>query len=214
MKLQTLQVIQIFIECRNIVGGASVRVSKRSLFRLEITVGCRLCAYPNIRVCGVWYVWCEGGVCACVCVCVLKWLCVCVESVWDVRFVFWCCGVLLCVLCVLCVGLCVGLCLWCGVCGFVLFLFLFSLSNNDNDHSCSRLSLCTQGSELPQGPECMDLGPFLVGRTCSHHARNNCPGLTVQALCHLEWSGPVSVLEMGVVFGGVWCSVVVCGSMW
>ena len=54
--------------------------------------------------------------CACrvvCCACVLKWLCVCVENVcgvcvesvcvWDVRFVFWCCGVLLCVLCVLCV---------------------------------------------------------------------------------------------------------------
>ena len=26
----------------------------------------------------------------------------------------------------------------------------------------------------------------------------------VQASCHLEGSGPVSVLEMGVVFGGVW----------
>ena len=130
MKLQTLQVIQIFIECRNIVGGASVRVSKRSLFRLEITVGCRLCAYPNIRVCGVWYVWCEGGVCACVCVCVcvLKWLCVCVESVWDVRFVFWCCGALLCVLCVVCWVVCVGLCLWCGVVCVVSFSF-FSFSS-------------------------------------------------------------------------------------
>ena len=32
---------------------------------------------------------------------------------WDVRFVFWCCGVLLCVVCVVCVGLC----LWCVVCG-------------------------------------------------------------------------------------------------
>ena len=35
----------------------------------------------------------------------------CAESVWDVRFVFWCCGVLLCgVWCVVCV-------VWCGVCG-------------------------------------------------------------------------------------------------
>ena len=43
MKLQTSQVIQIFVECRNIVGGASVHISKHSLFRLKITVGCRLC---------------------------------------------------------------------------------------------------------------------------------------------------------------------------
>ena len=52
---------------------------------------------------------------------------------------------------------------------FVHFLFLvsfsllFSFSNNENDHSSSRFSLCTHGSDLP-------------GRTCSHHARNNCPG--------------------------------------
>ena len=39
MKLQTLQILQIFIECRNIVGLASVHISKHSLFRLKITVG-------------------------------------------------------------------------------------------------------------------------------------------------------------------------------
>ena len=32
------------------------------------------------------------------------------------------------------------------------------------------------------------------------YARNNCPSITVQASCHLERSGPVSVLGMGVVF--------------
>ena len=31
------------------VGGASVHIYKHSLFRLEITVGCRLCAYPSIH---------------------------------------------------------------------------------------------------------------------------------------------------------------------
>ena len=37
---------------------------------------------------------------------------VCAESVWDARFVFWCYGVLLCVVwCVLCV-----VCVVCGVC--------------------------------------------------------------------------------------------------
>ena len=32
------------------VGGASVHLSKHSLFRLKITVGCRLCAYPSIHL--------------------------------------------------------------------------------------------------------------------------------------------------------------------
>ena len=48
MKLQTLQILQIFIECRIVVGGASVHISKHSLFRPKITVGCRLCAYPSL----------------------------------------------------------------------------------------------------------------------------------------------------------------------
>ena len=56
--------------------------------------------------------------------------------------------------------------------------------------------LCTHGSELPWVPECVGRGSFPVGRTCSHHARKNCLGILVQASCHLEWSGPVSVLEM------------------
>ena len=63
MKLQTLQILQIFIECRIMVGGASVHISKHSLFRLKITVGCRLCACPSIRVCVV----CVQCVCVCVC---------------------------------------------------------------------------------------------------------------------------------------------------
>ena len=50
MKLQTLQMIQIFIECRIMVGGASVHTSKLPLFRLKITVGCRLCAYTSIHL--------------------------------------------------------------------------------------------------------------------------------------------------------------------
>ena len=49
MKLQLLQMIQNFIECKIVVGGASVHISNHSLFRLKITVGCRLCAYPSIR---------------------------------------------------------------------------------------------------------------------------------------------------------------------
>ena len=50
MKLQTLQILQIFIECRNILGGASVHISKHSLCRLKTTVRCRLCAYPSIHL--------------------------------------------------------------------------------------------------------------------------------------------------------------------
>ena len=49
MKLQTLQILQIFIECRIMVGGASEHKSKHSLSRLKITVGCRLCTYPSIH---------------------------------------------------------------------------------------------------------------------------------------------------------------------
>ena len=70
------------------VGGASVHISKHSLFRLKITVGCRLCTCPSIRVCvvcdmcGVRVVCVRVCVCVCVvcCACVLKWFCVCVES--------------------------------------------------------------------------------------------------------------------------------------
>ena len=77
-------------------------------------------------------------------------------------------------------------------------------------------SLCTHSSDLPWGPECEGCGQFPVRRLCSYHARNNCPGIPVQASCQLEWSGPVSVLEMGDVLWCVWwCLVVlVCGSMW
>ena len=50
MKLQTLQILQFFIECRIMVGGASVHISKHSLFRLKITVSCQLCACPSIHL--------------------------------------------------------------------------------------------------------------------------------------------------------------------
>ena len=34
----------------------------------------------------------------------------------------------------------------------------------------------------------MDLGPFPVGRTCSHHARNNCLSIPVQAVpLQMKW---------------------------
>ena len=47
----------------------------------------------------------------------------------------------------------------------------------------------------------MDLGPFLVGRTCSHHARNNCQGIRVRNYC------------AGLVpFGKKWACV--CAAKW
>ena len=64
------------------VGGASVHISKHSLFRLKITVGCRLCAYPSIRVCVVCDMCGVRVVCVCVCVCVVSCVVrVCVEMV-------------------------------------------------------------------------------------------------------------------------------------
>ena len=62
---------------------------------------------------------------------------------------------------------------------------LFSLSKNDNDQSSSRaLSQYTRA--------CLALWARVhvpwhtVWRTCSHHARNNCLNIPVQASCHLE----------------------------
>ena len=59
-----------------------VHISKHSLFRLKITVGCRLCAYPSIHVetpsRSRSVVWCVVVVCGLVCgvVCVVLWWCV------------------------------------------------------------------------------------------------------------------------------------------
>ena len=44
-----------------------------------------------------------------------------------------------------------------------LVFFLFSLSNNDNDHSSSRLSLCTHGSNLPECQSACTLAHSLFG---------------------------------------------------
>ena len=48
------------------------------------------------------------------------------------------------------------------------------------------LSLCTHGSNLPECQSACTLAHSLFGRTCPHCARNNCPGMVVQASCHLE----------------------------
>ena len=68
------------------------------------------------------------------------------------------------------------------------------------------LSLCTHGSDLPESHSACTLAHSLFGRTCSYQK-------TEQASCHLEFSGPVSVLEMGdvFVFGCVWLCLVVFG---
>ena len=105
----------------------AVHISKHSLFRLKITVGCRLCAYPSIhfsldedtlkitvgcrlcceRVCVhlVWwrvcmYMWrCVYMLCCVLCCGVVLWCCGVV--------VLWCCGVVV-------LWCCVGVVL-CGV---------------------------------------------------------------------------------------------------
>ena len=123
MKLQTLQILQTFIECRNMVGGASVHISKHALSRLKITVGCLTsacpsihvetlkitvgcppCTYPSIRVCDV-CVCVVLAMCACSVVYVLR---VCVGCAFRV-LVLWCA-----VLCryVWCWCWC-----WCAMCG-------------------------------------------------------------------------------------------------
>ena len=47
-------------------------------------------------------------------------------------------------------------------------------------------SLCVHTALTCESVRVRGRGPFLVGRTCSHHARNYCPGITVQTSCHLE----------------------------
>ena len=67
---------------------------------------------------------------------------------------------------------------------FSLFSVNNSFNNKDNDRSSSWLSVHTVQSCLRarvRGP-----WPIPYGLTCSHHARNNCPSVTVQASCHLE----------------------------
>ena len=296
MKLQMLQILQSVIECRNMVGGALVHISKHSLFRLKITVGCRLCAYPSIRVCGVWYVWCEGGVCMCMCMCMCmcRVLCVCVEMVvrvcwecvWCVRMCGMCvlCFGVWCVWCVVCVGVCVGVvsvvsvggAAWHAenpVCRFKnasvctgntrtcwntrarvagthgsvsnvhteafwtytrsvslsflsllsLFLslssFLFlrslpsfsflsslfsSLSVTMTMISRPVGSLCVRTAlTCPKGQSAWTLAHSLLAEHVRSMQQTTVLVFPVKASCHLEWSGLLSVMEMGVVFGGV-----------
>ena len=61
----------------------AVHISKHSLFRLKITVGCQPCTCPSIRVCVV----CVQ--CVCVLVCVVVVMCAC-NVVCDVRGVCQC----------------------------------------------------------------------------------------------------------------------------
>ena len=61
-------------------------------------------------------------------------------------------------------------------------------------------SLCTHGSILPRGQSAWALSPSLFGEVLRIMQKNCVGGVPVQASCHLEWSGSVSVLEMGDVF--------------
>ena len=82
----------------------AVRISKHSLFRLKITVGCRLRAYPSIHVetleIKVGSRWCcvARGVRLCVCVVSVRvhlvWWRVCMYM-WRGVYMLWC-GVVLC----------------------------------------------------------------------------------------------------------------------
>ena len=175
MKLQTLQVVQVFIECKIMVGCRLCAYPSIHVETLKITVGCPPCTYPSIHLS---------------------------PDEDTLKFT---------VGCRFCTGFCV---VWCGMCVCsLLFSPLFRRSL-----FCS-LSVTMTMITRPVGSLCVLTArrSACAGRTCSHHARNNCPGITVQASCHLEWSGPVFVLEMGdvFVFGCVWfCEhVSVCDSM-
>ena len=64
MKLQMLQILQIFIQCRNVLGGASVHISKHIHFYVSrsrsVARRVRVQAFDvDCALCGVvWYVWC------------------------------------------------------------------------------------------------------------------------------------------------------------
>ena len=66
-----------------------------------------------------------------------------------------------------------------------LVISLFSLSNNDNDHSSSRALSQYTRHWLALWAR-VHVPWHTVWRTCSHHARNNCLSIPVQASCHLE----------------------------
>ena len=74
-------------------------------------------------------------------------------------------------------------------------------------------SLCTHSSDLPKGPGCKGRGPVPVGLTCSHHARNNCLGVSSASLVPLGMKWACVCAGNGCCVW--WCLVVpVCGSMW
>ena len=66
------------------------------------------------------------------------------------------------------------------------------VNDDDNDHSFSWLSLYTR--PWPLVPECVGRGPFLVGRTCSHHARK-----------HLSRYSCASLVPLGMKWGLYLC---------
>ena len=114
MKLQTLQILQIFIECKDHgrwCVGAHIQAftfSSQDHGRLSI-VHWVLCGVCGVRVVCV----CVSGMCVCVCVCCMLYVVCCMLCV--------VCCVLCCVLCALCCVFCWWCVVWCCVvlCGVV-----------------------------------------------------------------------------------------------
>ena len=160
MKLQTLQIMQILIECRIMLGWPRCTHANKTLFRLKITVGCSPCTCPSIRVCGV---------------------------------------------CAMCAGMFCGGDV-CVQCGRWCVRFIFSCTKNGPVCKFKTLQLWLALKTRVQGRV-----PFLSVWHVRIAQETTVVAFPVQASSHLEWSGTVSVLEMGCV----WCFVVlVCGSMW
>ena len=75
--------------------------------------------------------------------------------------------------------------LLCLSCSLSVFLALSSLSATMTMITCPVGSLCVHTALTSQSVGLRVLWLiFPVGRTCSHHARNNCPGFTMQASRH------------------------------
>ena len=92
-------------------------------------------------------------------------------------------------------------------------LFLFSIAITMIARPVG--SLCTHGPDSPSLPECVGRGPFIVGRSCSHHARKHVLAFLCKPLAtwnevglYLCWK------EYCAWCGGVlWCVVVVVVSV-
>ena len=79
--------------------------------------------------------------------------------------------------------------LWCVVRGVRGVLSVCSAAwHAETSPPCvgsKRLRVYVQNARM-LNTECVCFGSFPVWRTCSHYGNNNCPGITVQASCHLD----------------------------